>query len=46
MINLVSPVLYLLSRIVMIGGVIAAFRASDPTIYDTYTASTYWIHIL
>ena len=46
MISLVSPVLYLLSRIVMIGGVIAAFRASDPAIYDTYSASTYWIHIL
>lgn len=46
MISLVSPALYLLSRIVMIGGVIAAFRASDPAIYDTYTVSTYWIHIL
>lgn len=45
-ISLVSPVLYFLSRIVMIGGVIAAFRASDPAIYDTYSASTYWIHIL
>ncbi len=46
MISLVSPVLYLLSRVVMIGGVIAAFRASDPAIYDTYIVSTYWIHIL
>lgn len=45
MISLVSPALYLLSRIVMIGGVIAAFRASDPGIYDTYSVSTYWIHI-
>ena len=45
-ISLVSPVLYLLSRVVMIGGVIAAFRASDPAIYDTYVVSTYWIHIL
>ena len=45
-ISLVSPVLYLLSRIVMIGGVIAAFRASNPAIYDTYSVSTYWIHIL
>ena len=45
-ISLVSPVLYLVSRIIMIGGVVAAFRASDPAIYDTYTVSTYWIHIL
>ena len=45
-ISLVSPVLYLLSRIAMIGGVIAAFRASEPGIYDTYSVSTYWIHIL
>jgi len=46
MITLLSPALYLLSRIVMIGGVIASFRASDPAIYDTYVVSTYWIHIL
>ena len=45
MISLISPVLYLLSRIIMIGGVIAAFRASDPAVYDTYNVSTYWIHI-
>ena len=43
--SLVSPVLYLLSRIVMIGGVIASFRAEDPAIYNTYVASTYWVHI-
>lgn len=46
MVSLLSPALYLLSRIVMIGGVIAAFRASDPAVYDTYVVSTYWIHIL
>jgi hypothetical protein len=46
MISLVSPALYLLSRIIMIGGVIAAFRASDPAIYDTYVVSTYWVHLL
>lgn len=45
-VSLVSPVLYFLSRIVMIGGVVAAFRASEPAIYDTYSVSTYWIHIL
>lgn len=46
MISLMSPALYFLSRIAMIGGVIAAFRASDPAIYDTYVVSTYWVHIL
>ena len=46
LISLVSPVVYLLSRVVMIGGVIAAFRASDPAIYDTYVVSTYWVHFL
>ena len=45
-ISLLSPALYLLSRMVMIGGVVAAFRASDPAIYNTYSVSTYWIHIL
>ena len=45
LISLASPVVYLLSRIVMMGGVIAAFRACDPAIYETYVVSTYWIHI-
>ena len=44
-ISLVSPALYFLSRIVMIAGVVAAFRASDPAVYETYQVSTYWIHI-
>ncbi len=46
LISLASPVFYCLSRLVMIGGVVAAFRASDPAIYETYDVSTYWIHIL
>lgn len=45
MISLLSPALYLLSRLAMIGGVFAAVRASDPAIYETYVVSTYWIHI-
>ncbi|KAL8957644.1 MAG: hypothetical protein Q9193_005138 [Seirophora villosa] len=45
-VSLVSPLIYLVSRLVMIGGVVAAFRASDPAIYDTYVVSTYWIHIV
>ncbi|KAL9576655.1 MAG: hypothetical protein Q9212_006921 [Teloschistes hypoglaucus] len=46
LISLISPVVYLLSRLIMMGGVVAAFRASDPKIYDTYVVSTYWIHVL
>lgn len=45
MIVLISPVLYLRSRIVMMGGVIAAFRASDPVNYETYNVSNYWINM-
>ncbi|KAH9212695.1 hypothetical protein DL95DRAFT_508591 [Leptodontidium sp. 2 PMI_412] len=44
LVSLSTPVLYLASRIVMTGGVIAAFRASDLEIYDTYVVSNYWIH--
>ncbi|KAH8794167.1 hypothetical protein BGZ57DRAFT_983426 [Hyaloscypha finlandica] len=46
MISLVSPAFYFLSRLVMIGEVIAALRAEDPAVYETYVASTYWIHLL
>lgn len=46
MISLVSPIVYLLSRLVMMGGVIAAFRASDPAVYDTYVVSIYWIYVV
>ncbi|KAF2093985.1 hypothetical protein NA57DRAFT_68971 [Rhizodiscina lignyota] len=44
--SIVSPGVYLLSRIVMIGGVIAAFRGMDPIIYETYVVSTYWVHLV
>jgi len=46
LISLFTPALYLISRIVIVGGVIAAFRASDPAVYDTYVVSTYWVHVL
>ena len=45
-ISLVSPVLYLVSRVVMMGQVFAALRAEDAAIYDTFQVSTYWIHLL
>ncbi|KAI9695401.1 MAG: hypothetical protein M1820_008656 [Bogoriella megaspora] len=46
LLSIVSPMLYLLSRVVMIRGAVAAFRAMDPKIYETYVVSTYWIHTL
>jgi len=45
-ISLVSPGLYFVSRVVMMGQVFAALRAEDPAIYDTYEVSTYWVHLL
>jgi len=44
--SLASSVIYLPSRIVMIAGVLAAFRAMNLRIYDTYVASTCWVHVL
>jgi len=46
LVKVLSPVLYLLSRLVMLVGAMAAFRASEPAVYDTYVVSTYWIHLL
>lgn len=46
LISIASPVIYLLSRIIMIGGVFAAFRAMDPRIYDVYVVSNYWVHLV
>lgn len=45
MLSLVSPVLYLISRISMLVGVFAALRASDPKVYETIVVSNYWIHL-
>lgn len=45
-ISLLSPVLYLISRIVTIAGAFAALRASESAIYDTYNVSNYWIRLL
>ena len=39
------PALYLVSRVVMLAEVIAAFRASNPAIYETYVVSNYWLHL-
>jgi hypothetical protein len=46
LLSIASPAMYLLSRVVMIAGVIASFRAMDPRVYDTYVVSTYWVHLV
>lgn len=40
------PALYIVTRVVLLGGAIAAFRAMDPAVYNTYVASSYWLHIM
>lgn len=45
MVSIISLVLYFLSRIIMMAGVIAAFRSMEPKIYETYVVSDYWISI-
>ncbi|RDW58765.1 hypothetical protein BP6252_13241 [Coleophoma cylindrospora] len=44
-ISLASPVLYFVSRLVMMGLVFAALRAENPAVYDTYSVSAYWAHL-
>ncbi|OJJ43650.1 hypothetical protein ASPZODRAFT_103047 [Penicilliopsis zonata CBS 506.65] len=44
--SLVSPALYLLSRLVMMVEVFVALRAEELAIHDTYQVSTYWVHLL
>jgi hypothetical protein len=46
LLSIISPAVYLMSRLVMMGGVIAAFRGMDPKIYQTYVVSTYWVHVV
>lgn len=45
-ISLISPGLYCVSRVVMMGQAFAALRGEDPAIYDTYEVSTYLLHFL
>lgn len=37
--------LYVASRVVMLGQAFAAFRASNPAIYETFVVSNYWLHL-
>jgi hypothetical protein len=44
--NVIPPALYLVSRAFMMVEAFVALRAEDPGIYETYQASSYWLHIL
>jgi hypothetical protein len=46
LLSIASPVIYLLSRVVMIVGVFAAFRSMDPRTYVVYVVSNYWVHLV
>lgn len=40
------PSTYMVGRLVLLVGTFAALRAMDPAVYETYAASTYWLHIM
>lgn len=46
LVKIASPGIYLTSRLIMLAGAVAAFRAADPRIYDTYIVSNYWLHLV
>jgi hypothetical protein len=46
LLSLISPVVYFITRVIMIAQAFASFRAMDIKVYDTYEVSTYWIHLL
>jgi hypothetical protein len=46
LVKLLSPVLYLVTRGAMLALALAAFRASDPRLYQTYVASSYWVQLV
>lgn len=41
-----SPLLYGISRLLMLGEVFASLRAMDPATYNTYQIWNYWLHFL
>lgn len=43
--RVLAPLLYVVSRVVMLGVAMAAFRASNPAVYETFVISNYWLHL-
>jgi hypothetical protein len=46
LVKVLSPVLYLVTRVIMLALALAAFRAADPRLYQTYVASSYWVQLV
>jgi hypothetical protein len=46
LVKVLSPVLYLVTRMIMLALALAAFRAADPRLYQTYVASSYWVQLV
>jgi hypothetical protein len=45
-IRVASPILYVISRIIMTGETFAALRAMPAKTYDTFEIWNYWFHFL
>lgn len=44
--KILLPSTYMVGRLVLLVGTFASLRAMDPAVYETYTVSTYWLHIM
>jgi hypothetical protein len=45
-VRVASPILYAVSRFIIMGEVFAAIRGMPPGVYDTYEIWNYWFHLL
>lgn len=45
-VKILLPSTYMVGRLVLLAGTFAALRAMDRAVYETYTASAYWLHII
>lgn len=45
-VKILLPSTYMVGRLVLLVGTFAALRAMDSAVYETYTASAYWLHII
>jgi hypothetical protein len=46
LVKVLSPALYVVTRMIMLVLGLAAFRAADPRLYQTYVASSYWVQLV
>ncbi|KAG9512755.1 hypothetical protein KCU99_g8546, partial [Aureobasidium melanogenum] len=45
-VKILLPSTYMVGRLVLLVGTFAALRAMDSAVYETYTTSAYWLHIV